>query len=81
MNSIPNISYASRSCQLEPAKTSIKDGIIASSFSISVDTKTTFPSIDSDKQKTISKCGDTDSFGGSPTETSFSQSMALSHEK
>mgnify|MGYP001183335672 CR=1 FL=1 len=51
--------------------------MLAFSFSISVDTRTTFPSIESDRQKIISKHGDTGSFGGSPTETSFSQSLSL----
>ena len=51
------------------------------SFSTFVETSTKLPSIDSERQQIISKWGLTGSLGGSPTATSFSQSIALSQEK
>ena len=78
---IPNISYASLSCQLAPAYISTSEVIFGSNLLIVVDTVTKLLLETLDKHVIISKLGETLSFGASPIETSLSQSIADNHEK
>src|SRR5688572_16993490 len=79
--SIPNISWASRSCQFAPAKTPTRLAIRGWTLGRSVVNRTMWPAVKSLTATMSSYRSSTGSTRGSPTCTSMAQSTADSHEK